>query len=211
MENIAAPLTKLAEPLDGLTPLPGNPRLGNVQAVAKSLKRFGQRKPIVVNADNVIIAGNHTFLAAQELGWKKIATVRVDDDSETAAAYALADNRTADLGTYDDELLSDLLHTLDDLPDLLENISYTIEDIELIDSQIINAEPLPSWEDGFSSVPGEEKTEIGTMKFTLHETQVEMIKRALEIAKPKADTTLNQNVVGSSLAVIVEEWMSQNG
>jgi DNA modification methylase len=103
-------LRSLIQPLDSLVELPGNPRQGDVDAVAKSLSRFGQRKPIVVRrSDRVIIAGNHTWKAAQQLGWSDIAALLVDDDEATAQAFALADNRTAELGTYDEDLLLDLI------------------------------------------------------------------------------------------------------
>jgi site-specific DNA-methyltransferase (adenine-specific) len=96
-----------------LKPLPGNPRRGDVDAVAASLARFGQRKPIVVRAsDRTITAGNHTWLAAQQLGWDEIAAVLVDDDDTTAQAFALADNRTAELGGYDDGLLLELIRAV---------------------------------------------------------------------------------------------------
>lgn len=102
---IAEQLVPLATPLGDLSLLPGNPRRGDVGAVARSLEVFGQRKAIVANRDGTIIAGNHTFQAAQSLGWSEIAVVFVDDDDATAKAYALADNRTAELGGYDDEAL----------------------------------------------------------------------------------------------------------
>ena len=97
--GIAADLEPLARPVADLRLLVGNPRVGDVHAVSKSLKRFGQRKPIVVDADGVVIAGNHTLQAAQRLGWTHVAAVTVSDDATTAKAYALADNRTANLGT----------------------------------------------------------------------------------------------------------------
>ena len=106
-------LRPLAVPVASLKPLPGNPRRGDVDAVAASLARFGQRKPIVVRAsDRTITAGNHTWLAAQQLGWDEIAAVLVDDDDTTAQAFALADNRTAELGGYDDGLLLELIRAV---------------------------------------------------------------------------------------------------
>lgn len=99
---LAEPLRNLAVPLDELKPLEGNPRRGDVAAVARSLKRFGQRKPIVARADGTVVAGNHTLAAARELGWAELAVVRVDDDEATAKAYALADNRTSALGSFDE-------------------------------------------------------------------------------------------------------------
>jgi DNA modification methylase len=103
---IAAGLQSLAHPVAELHLLAGNPRRGDVDAVARSLERFGQRKPIVARRDGTVVAGNHTLQAVQRLGWPEIAVVWVDDDDATAKAFALADNRTAELGSYDDEALA---------------------------------------------------------------------------------------------------------
>lgn len=108
-------LEPLAVPVDSLTLLPGNPRRGDVDAVARSLETFGQRKPIVAKADGTVIAGNHTLQAAKQLGWDTIAVVRVDDDDTTAKAFALADNRTAELGGYDEQALADLIREVGDV------------------------------------------------------------------------------------------------
>lgn len=139
---IAADLHALQVPIDTLRQLPGNPRRGDVDAVAASLQRFGQRKPIVARADGTITAGNHTWQAAKQLGWDRIAVVRVDDDDATASAFALADNRTAELGSYDDGLLLDLIQSIDDkdlladtgwsddaVADLLEQIGSDLPDL----------------------------------------------------------------------------------
>ncbi len=113
-------LAPLAAPIATLQLLPGNPRRGDVAAVARSLDAFGQRKPIVARRDGTVIAGNHTLQAAQQLGWSEIAVVWVDDDDTTAKAFALADNRTAELGDYDDQLLADLISEVQSAsPDLL--------------------------------------------------------------------------------------------
>ena len=99
---IAKDLQALAVPLSDLHPAERNARKGDVEAIKKSYERFGQRKPIVVSREtSEIVAGNHQFLAAQQLGWKKIAVVWVDDDPETQAAYAIADNRIGQLGEWD--------------------------------------------------------------------------------------------------------------
>ena len=107
--NIAEQLRSLATPVTDLHTMPGNPRKGDVEAVKRSYERFGQRKPIVALLDGTVIAGNHQLLAARALGWSEIAVVRVDDDEMTAKAFALADNRTSDLGTYDDDLLQQMI------------------------------------------------------------------------------------------------------
>src|SRR5262245_36114690 len=101
-------LRALSTPVADLHLLPRNPRRGDVAAVARSLDLFGQRKPIVAKRDGTVIAGNHTLQAAITLGWSEVAVVFTDDDDATAKAFALADNRTAELGTYDEEELADL-------------------------------------------------------------------------------------------------------
>lgn len=101
VDGIIDGLLDLATPTADLDTLKDNPRRGDVSAVARSLERFGQRKPVVVTTDGTVIAGNHTFLAARMLGWTHVAAVAVTDDDVTAKAYSLADNRTAELGGYD--------------------------------------------------------------------------------------------------------------
>jgi ParB-like chromosome segregation protein Spo0J len=128
-------LENLAVPIERLRPMDRNPRKGDVQAVERSLARFGQRKPVVATLDGTIIAGNHTHAAAVRLGWSEIAVVYVEDDDTEAKAFALADNRTSDLGAYDNALLADLMREVaaNDL-ELLESASYSAQDLDdLID------------------------------------------------------------------------------
>src|SRR5215469_15850801 len=109
--NIAPPLRALASSVDNLTQLPGNPRRGDVKAIARSLRVFGQRKPVTARQTSTdehgqpvgyVTAGNHTLLAARdELGWSHIAVVWVEEDETTANAWALADNHLSEMGTND--------------------------------------------------------------------------------------------------------------
>jgi hypothetical protein len=93
-----------------------NPRKGNVELIAESLRNYGQYKPITVNKrDKTILAGNHTYQAAYKLGWKYIDVVFVDVDEQTAAKIVAIDNRTTDLSEYDNKILLDLLKELPDL------------------------------------------------------------------------------------------------
>ncbi|MCX6131628.1 MAG: ParB/Srx family N-terminal domain-containing protein, partial [Proteobacteria bacterium] len=84
----------------------------NLDAIKGSLARFGQQKPIVVSKDNVVIAGNGTLAAARELGWSEIEVKRSKLTGVEAIAYALADNRSAELAAWDDEILGKTLHAL---------------------------------------------------------------------------------------------------
>ncbi len=105
--KIAPDLLEHARPMTDLIPLPDNSRHGDIPALAESLRRFGQRKPIVIDGDRVIIAGNHIYQAAALLEATEIAAVSAEDlSAEDRRAYVLADNRLSDLGGYDVELLS---------------------------------------------------------------------------------------------------------
>lgn len=137
--NIAKDLQSLTVPIDNLTALDKNARRGDVDAVAKSYQQFGQRKPIVAKRNKalkggkptgMVIAGNHQLLAAKQLGWTEIAVVFTDDDDKTARAFALADNRTHDLGNYDNVLLAELLEDLKMDDDLFGASGYTAKDLK---------------------------------------------------------------------------------
>lgn len=104
-------------PVESLTSDPANARKHspkNLEAIAGSLRRFGQRRPLVVHGD-VVIAGNGTLEAAKSLGWAEISITRTPSSwsYEEARAYALADNRTAELAEWDSALLADQLVELD--------------------------------------------------------------------------------------------------
>lgn len=111
-----------------------NPRRGDVREIAKSLTAHGQYRPLVVNVGtrtgrpNEILAGNHTFLAACSLGWETVQATTVDVDDVTATRIVLADNRLADLGSYDD---ADLVAALASVGDL-DGTGYTQTDLDAL-------------------------------------------------------------------------------
>jgi DNA modification methylase len=105
----------------------------NLDAIKASLTKFGQRKPIVINHKGVILAGNGTVEAAKDLGWDHIdvAVVPADWDEATARAYALADNRTAELAEWDESVLAkQLLELLDEDFDI-ESIGFEMPEPEI--------------------------------------------------------------------------------
>lgn len=116
--HIAEPLRRLSVPIADLTPDPANARKHgqrNLDAIKASLAAFGQRKPLVVQRQGMIVrAGNGTMQAAKALGWEHIAAVVIDEDSAQAVQFAIADNRTAELAEWDDETLATLLDGMDE-------------------------------------------------------------------------------------------------
>lgn len=108
-------LNVVERPCADLKPHPNNPRRSDVDALAESLQVNGQYRPIVTTADGTILAGNHTYQAAQQIGMEHLSCVvlDVDPDGEAAKRIMLADNRLANLGGYDDGALAELLAELD--------------------------------------------------------------------------------------------------
>jgi ParB-like chromosome segregation protein Spo0J len=77
-----------------------------INAIARSLTAFGQRRPIVLDDQGTIIAGNGTYTAAKALGWTEIdAVVAPFENAEQRRAYAIADNRTGNLAEWSHEAL----------------------------------------------------------------------------------------------------------
>lgn len=111
----------------------------NLKAIQGSLKEFGQRKPIVITQDNTIVAGNGTVAAAKELGWTDIEAVRVpaDWDVNQIKAFALADNRTAELASWSPEVLAQQLIEL-------ETSGFEIELLAFDKQANLNFEPVES-------------------------------------------------------------------
>lgn len=129
LENIDKSLGELLVPLDDLSPLEGNPRRGNIEAIMASYKEFGQMKPVVVHKNEsgvmTVIAGNHQVEAARRLGWKQIAAVVMDAPSDRAIAFALADNRTTELGYSDSSDVFELMQTINnDYKDLFDGLEW---------------------------------------------------------------------------------------
>lgn len=122
-------LLPLAIDINTLSPLENNPRRGDVEAIMASYKEFGQIKPIVVRPNDdgtaTVIAGNHQLEAAKKLGWDKIAAVQYNVDGERAIAFAIADNRTMELGYTEPELLNEVILELADFyPELMEGLGW---------------------------------------------------------------------------------------
>ncbi|MGV9668663.1 hypothetical protein [Nocardia niigatensis] len=119
-----------------LTPFPGNPRRGDVPAIAESLATNGQFRPIVVQkSTGYVLAGNHTMQAAISLGWDKIDVHWVDVDDARAKKIVLADNRLGDKGHYDIAALTDLLRELQEADDL-EGTGYADDDLSTLLDQL---------------------------------------------------------------------------
>ena len=103
----------------------------NLDAIKASLRKFGQQKPIVVDAKGIVLAGNGTLTAAKELGWTEIQIVRTELAGVEATAFAIADNRTAELAEWEEDKLNAVLKSLQDEGVDLVDVGYSPEDVKI--------------------------------------------------------------------------------
>ena len=99
-------------PVDQLHNDPANVRKhgeANLAAIKASLTRFGQQHPIIATPEGVVIAGNGRLMAARALGWRTVKVVRTSLAGAEATAFAIADNRTAELAEWDEAALQQQL------------------------------------------------------------------------------------------------------
>ena len=104
--------------INELIPYANNPRFNDnaVDKVAESIKQFGFKVPIVIDANNEIIAGHTRLKAAKELGLEKVPCIIADDLSpEQVKAFRLADNKTSEFADWDFKLLESEFEELKDL------------------------------------------------------------------------------------------------
>jgi len=132
----------------------------NLDSIKASLKRFGQQKPIVVDGKGIVVAGNGTLDAAKSLGWKEIQIVRTELVGADAVAYAIADNRTAELAIWDDDALAQTLASLKTDESIDELVTgFTEQEIDdLIGKNIDDIE-----EDEVPELPEEAVTQVGDL------------------------------------------------
>jgi hypothetical protein len=133
--NIIPALVHLAEPIEKLKPLPGNPHRGDVEASMAVLAKFGQHRPVVAQGNSedggISLVGNTMTEAAKRLGWTHIAVAWHEESDADAMARALSDNRLAELGVDDASLMAQAYErvNMDDHFEVFEALG--LDDFEL--------------------------------------------------------------------------------
>lgn len=135
-------------PIESIIPYDKNAKMhpqDQIDHIANSLERFGWKQPVVVDKDNVVIAGHGRLLAAKQLGWDLVPVLYADDlTEEEVRAFRLADNKTNE-STWDDELLNFELGELADSIDMSDfgfDLSELEDDYTEVTEDEYN-EPLP--------------------------------------------------------------------
>jgi ParB-like chromosome segregation protein Spo0J len=191
--------------INSLRPDPANARTHdskNLKAIASSLEKFGQRKPIVVTPDSIVVAGNGTLEAAKSLGWTQIAIARtpVGWTWDQVKAFALADNRTAELAEWDDKVLADQLLELD-------ANGWELEELGFVSLQPPSDTDL---QNAFDALNNDESI-LEQITFTLHKDQMQTVRSALEASKSLGEygDTGNENSNGNAITRVCELWLGE--
>lgn len=182
-----------------LRPYEKNPRRNDraVDAVAKSIEQFGFKVPIVIDADNVIIAGHTRYKAAKKLGLESVPCVVATDLSpEQVKAFRLVDNKTAELATWDFEKLGEELNSL--ASELFEGLSFT-EPTQEESTDIAVDIPPPATK---------EKSDYETIKFMFAREQIKVVEDALAaIGDDEIQETFgNPNKKANAIYEVVRQW-----
>ncbi|MCL2119651.1 MAG: DNA modification methylase [Planctomycetaceae bacterium] len=150
------------QPIESVRPYHNNPRVndGAVDAVAASIREFGFRQPIVVDADGVIIAGHTRWKAAKKLGLKQIPVhVATDLTPGQVKAYRIADNKSGELATWDFEILPIELAELQEVGFDLDLLAFNEKELtQLLDVNVKQGETDP---DDVPEPPDEPVTQKG--------------------------------------------------
>lgn len=104
--------------IDDIIPYEQNPRNNEaaVEKVAESIKEFGFKVPIIIDKDNVIVAGHTRLKAAQKLKLEKVPVVCATDlTEEQVKAFRLADNKTSEFSLWDFTKLEQQLEEIKDI------------------------------------------------------------------------------------------------
>ena len=99
-----------------------------LRLLEESIKRFGWTNPVILSADNVILAGHARVKAAISAGNDTVPCIRTKLTGAEADAYLIADNRISDLAPYDRDILAELLGGLPD--DLVELTGFEVNAID---------------------------------------------------------------------------------
>lgn len=174
-------------PIDKLKPDTNNARLHktkSLQALCESLNKFGQRKPIVIKKDGTVVAGNGTYEAAKILGWQNINVVYVPENwsDKQIMAYALADNSTAELSVWDEDLLALQTEELKEIADLKvlglpqnNNNAFDVQEIDDFDDDLIKVKSGELWQLGKHRLFCGDVTDETTLNKLLNDKMIDCV------------------------------------
>ena len=187
----------------------------NRETIEKSLKQFGAARSIVIDKDGVVRAGNGTFEEAEKAGLKVrvikgkpdelIAVQRDDWDESQATAYAIADNKTAELAEWDFEGLADHFREMTiELRDATGFADFEIEPILAADWVPPTVEDLPGLDTNDAGTdPNEGKHVVG-----FNDDQWDIVSQAVRRMREKEEA--EDMAPGRVIELICGNWLAAN-
>jgi len=140
--------------IDNIKPYKNNPRKNEeaIPYVMESIKQFGFKNPVILDKDNIIIAGHTRIESAKRLGITEIPCIYADDlTKEQIKAFRLADNKVAEIAEWDIDLLNDELDNILDID--MSDFGFDLDFENEEEKEII--------EDEVPEVPEEPKAKLG--------------------------------------------------
>jgi hypothetical protein len=197
-------------PIDSISPDPANARkhgARNLETVIASFRRFGQQIPLVVDKSNVVRVGNARLEAAKQLGWDTIQIVRTDLTSSEAIAYAIADNRTAELAEWDDDVLAAQLNgLLAEDEQLLASAGFDENELDALLIKVMANADGGDDDDGSTS-DDEEPKDTTSFILLLTADQEILFRKAVAEARRQA----NAETLSEAVVYIMEKWIDGKG
>lgn len=117
-----------------LIPYENNPRINDeaVEYVKNSIENFGFRVPVIIDKNNVIVAGHTRIKASKELGLEEVPCIIADDlTEEQVKAFRLADNKVAEKSQWDFGKLDEELESILDIDMSLFDFDVNADELEL--------------------------------------------------------------------------------
>lgn len=183
-----------------LIPYEKNPRKNDeaVKYVKASIQEFGFKVPIVIDTENVIVAGHTRYKAAKQLKLKEVPCIVADDlTEEQIKAYRLADNKVSEFSEWDYNLLN---LELDELFNFDMNIyGFEVEGIS----------------DEFGTdfeLPNEDKPQTRTITLSLAEEQYQIASSCIDYITDNnliKNTYGNANKKSNALFEVIYQWAEQ--
>jgi hypothetical protein len=193
-------------PTADLIPYARNTRTHSPEQVAQiagSIREFGFTNPILIDADNGIIAGHGRVMAASKLGLAKVPCIRLAHLTDTQKrAYIIADNKLALNAGWDEELLGIELADLREADFDLGLLGFSEDDLGSFDVE----------ESDMPELSSEDKQPFQQMTFTVHDEQAEDVQAAMSKAKQMGhgESGVNENSNGNALAFICQSFNRAN-
>lgn len=179
-----------------LVPYGKNPRKNDdaVEFVAKSIKEFGFKVPLVIDSKNVIVAGHTRYKAAKKLKLEHVPCIIADDlTPEQIKAFRLIDNKTAEFSTWDDDLLGEELNGIINIDMAAFGFSF-FDDTETIEPKYSQKTNIPQYQITGDCPSLEDMFDTGKSDGLIEEIQASSVssdEKAFLIEAAKRHTVFN--------------------